>query len=299
MSPKGTKENQVIQGSAYLPLSDKNTSTTAKQYGIIATLVVVMIIFKVFSKKEEMTNDKPIMYINNKEAIKRTDEKVDKKLTIESRMVADYDLWTMTNSITQQIPIQIEFKWIKSHQIDKGVENNEDPDNELDMTGAIINKEVDNLATMQYLKPYETIPRPHYQGAQVTFHQQGKHRQNIKKEIVELHETNNKINEYYKKKGWTEQQLQQIDWIALEKFLHKLTLGKRCNAVQLLHDWQNTNKQNATMERAKMMSKKQPLSQAQLDIIAQIADRPLKCGEVETSIHYVKCKSKKRRQEKH
>ena len=52
-----------------------------------------------------------------------------------------------------------------------------------------------------------------------------------------------------------DEQLKQIDWKTIGKFLQKLTPGKRCNAIQLLHGWQNTNKQNAIIERLKMMTK--------------------------------------------
>ena len=254
VSPKETDDNQFIIGSAYLSMSDKNTSTTAEQYGIIATLIMVMIILEVFQRDKIEIVDKPLMYIDNKEAIKRTKEKVDKKLTVKTRMVPDYDLWAMTNTLIQEIPIQIDFKWIKSHQIDHNDAPKEEDDNEIDIIGATINKEVDNLATLHYTKPYIKKKRPHYQGAQVTFSQEDIHRQDIR-DMVEQHESNNDIDEYYKKKGWTDEQLKQIDWKTIGKFLQKLTPGKRCNAIQLLHGWQNTNKQNAIIERLKMMTK--------------------------------------------
>ena len=75
-------------------------------------------------------------------------------------MVKDYDLKAIIPSLQKIVSFKIEFKWVKSHQID----NNKEAETELDkeqLQTAIINRELDELATRQYNQPY-LMTRPHF-----------------------------------------------------------------------------------------------------------------------------------------
>ena len=61
--------------------------------------------------------------------------------------------------------------------------------------------------------------------------------------MIENSNCKENINECYKQKGWSKHQLDPISWTSIRDYLSKLSPIKRCNMIQLMHNWQNTGLQ--------------------------------------------------------
>ena len=98
--------------------------------------------------------------------------------------------------------------------------------------------------------------------------------------IKDLHEymqyviTANPMIEYLLKKNkWSLNQLQMINWKALEMALKSYKPFRQTRLAQLMHDWQHTGDRILLMAEGK-------------------ADCPTKCGMIESKLHYLYCKDR-------
>jgi hypothetical protein len=128
----------------------------------------------------------------------------------------------------------VHFEWIKGHQdLVDSLSNNLFLD---------LNIQVDSLASVIYKEDLPIPQRGFYHSGVVCFHQEGCHVQNINNAVASR-ESDGRLLDYYKSKGWTDDSLLNVDWIAIEKFLNTLSPIVRCNTIQLMHNWQNTGSQ--------------------------------------------------------
>jgi hypothetical protein len=56
------------------------------------------------------------------------------------------------------------------------------------------------------------------------------------KNAISLRESDVALLEYYMQHGWSENDLEMVDWINLESFLKHCHPTERCNIIQSMHD---------------------------------------------------------------
>jgi hypothetical protein len=152
-----------------------------------------------------------------------------------------------------------------------------------------INNDVDKLASDMYKF---NLPSPHrgvFHSGIVCFHQNGFHIQDIFK-AVSSHESDKDLIDYYISKGWTMTALERVDWPGMQKFLKSLSPILRCNAIQMLHDWQNTGYQ-----KGQFYDSSQGDSGATIGSAARtrLTECPMGCGQPELPFHFMTCKCDK------
>jgi hypothetical protein len=83
--------------------------------------------------------------------------------------------------------------------------------------------------------------------------------------------------------------LQQVDWIGMEKFMKKQSPISRCNIIQMIHDWQNMGSQKEKFFYSDNTNKQ--LTQSDLDKGERLGKCPLGCRQKEVPFHFMKCMS--------
>jgi hypothetical protein len=179
------------------------------------------------------------------------------------------------------LTISINFEWIKSHQTSTG--------NAISDEAIQLNNEVDALASAVYRLNTPPTHRGVFYSGVVCFHQDGYHIQDIFK-AISSHESDKNLLDYYVSKGWMMEALEKVDWPGMHKFLNLLSPIACCNAIQMLHNWQNTGYQKgqffySSCDGANLT--------AEQNTRQHITKCPLGCNQVETLFHFITCPSSK------
>jgi hypothetical protein len=261
------------------PASDKMSSSPAEHYGAIGVLLVLIVLLHHFDALETKLPSM-VLLIDNEEVVNRGNRLKPLFLNVGRYLTHDFDLWNLLSHLQSHLNLVIHFEWIKGHQdvVDSSSSN----------LFVDLNIQVDSLATEIYKEDLPIPQRGFYHSGVVCFHQEGFHVQNINNAIASR-ESDGRLLAYYKSKGWTEDSLLYVDWIAMEKFLLTLSPIVRCNTIQLMHNWQNTGYQKLQFHNA--IHKDVDPSSLESDNNTALRDSrcPLGCGRLEEPFHYMQC----------
>jgi hypothetical protein len=276
------KDNEIsaISGAAMSPHSDRMSSSPTEHYGAIAMLTTLIVLFEHHGLTAK-TLPSLTLLIDNKEVVDRGSVLYPEFMNIKEYLTHDYDLWCVLSNLQINLKTTVHFEWIKGHQSLTDEEPSKD--------SIQINNDVDKLASDMYKF---NLPSPHrgvFHSGIVCFHQNGFHIQDIFK-AVSSHESDKDLIDYYISKGWTMTALERVDWPGMQKFLKSLSPILRCNAIQMLHDWQNTGYQ-----KGQFYDSSQGDSGATIGSAARtrLTECPMGCGQPELPFHFMTCKCDK------
>ena len=258
-----------ITGASNTPRSTIITSLTTELYGLIAFTTVMYCI----AKKYKIHEDERVqmnVYCDNEQAVKMASNK-EPPINISETLAAEYDLQQLIHHIGEKTPIDINYKWIKSHQ------------DTLKTTGEKIygpfsrevqlNLEVDHLAHTTAQQSTDTITKRAIYPSSVmgAYNDKGKYISNIYDQL--LHNKNYEtLWEYMKSKyEWDEEAMQNIEWSSLNAALSKYIPTYKTKIIQLMYDWQ------AIGERKELMNE-------------EGVNCLMQCGCKETKMHYLWCR---------
>ncbi len=277
----------AIVGSAKSPKSNKMSSAPTEHYGAIAVLIVLIVLTR-HHGQDSATWPDAILLIDNKEVVNRGNTLSPTFLNARTFLMHDYDLWMVLADLQLHLKLGINFEWIKSHQTKS---NNTPPTKEeqaLLEQKVQINTDVDNMASHAYRNEQSYTERGAFLSGEVCYHQDGAHVQDITKAISSI-DSDFTIIQYYLSKGWKMKNLQQVDWIGMEKFMKKQSPISRCNIVQMIHDWQNTGSQKEKFFYSDSL--KQRITQSVIDKGERLSKCPMGCKKTEVPFHFMKCMS--------
>ena len=97
------------------------------------------------------------------------------------------------------------------------------------------------------------------------------------------------VGEYYRKrKGWTRETLECIEWEGIESTLKPTSPLRRTKLIQMLHNWQNVGAQKGKFRDARIkINSDNPLPPTEEEITCHLC--PEGCGEEERELHYLHC----------
>ena len=264
------KDNMGCHGWGVTPESDSITSTTTEQYA----LIIILLVLYAIQKHKQITRQKNIIYIltDSKETEKRANDH-ETPFNVSETLKTDYDLWQLIIKLQQINKLKMKVKWIKAHQ-DEDKHGNR-------IIGPLsrevsLNCQVDALAK-QGAKAAESgirICRTAYSTTKIALYgEDGIYIQDLQQYI--LLKTNGKdLKEYIKTKfEWEEETFNLVNWYAIAAALKTYKPYKRTKVSQLMFNWQYVGERKNMMEEADGVC-------------------PTGCGDFETKLHYIFCKSK-------
>jgi hypothetical protein len=125
----------AIEGFALSPNSNMMSSSPTEHYGAIAILTTLIVLLDFHSDIQHKKWPTTVLLIDNEEVVKRGNRLNPTFMNMSQYLTHDYDLWLVLSSLQLQLPMTIEFEWIKSHQ--------QDDDDETIMTKIGLNNDVD------------------------------------------------------------------------------------------------------------------------------------------------------------
>ena len=284
-----------IQGIGVSPETDEMSSQTSEHHGLIGVLCVLhALCIKYLLCKEECWGEVTI-FIDNKNVVERaTNEQ--QPYNLSDYQVPDQDLWAITTELMKSLPIRTRCKWVRGHS----------DSNEFGMkicgpfTREVqLNILTDELATegLRRSEGKKVARLPLSTTCAVLKTQEGVAIQNLRRYLLRSVNGEEILDYYRKKKGWHSRIFSQIDWEALESMLKKATPIRRNRHSQVLHDWQNVGRQKGKIRDGRLAKNVEPELQATVEE-QSIHLCPNDCGKTEDHLHYVKCQSKKPKEER-
>ena len=264
-----SNDDFIITGTARTPNSTTISSLTTELYGLIAYTLVMICITKHY-ESEDMITKNVTVYCDNEQAVKMA-KSVDPPINVSETMEPEYDLKILLQDLLEICPIKICHEWIKAHQ-------NEDKETKKKIFGPFqrnfqFNIIADELAhTEATTNGNQSIVRPVYSSTVLgAYNENGVFIGDLRKQLIaSIHGKG--LQAYLKKKHtWDNESLHKIHWEAIEAALSSYGPSYRTKICQLMHDWQYIG------ERKKLMYDKDNKC-------------PMQCGEIETRMHYVRCK---------
>jgi hypothetical protein len=268
----------TISGAAMSPQSDKMSSSPTEHYGAMAILTTLIVLLEHHGLTDTRLPTLTVL-IDNKEVVTRGNILNPPFMNVKEYLTHDFDLWEVMSELQDHLKLTVHFEWIKSHQTSTG--------EELSADAIRLNTEVDALATDVYKLKKKPPHRGFYFSGTVCFHQNGYHIQDIYK-AISSHESDKALIDYYLSKGWTIAALEKVDWPGMQKFLKYLSPIVRCNAIQMLHNWQNTGYQKGLFFDA---SQEGSCPAHNEKIKDRLTTCPFGCGHTETPFHFMTCTS--------
>jgi hypothetical protein len=261
------------------PASDKMSLSPAEHYGAIGILLVLIVLLHHFDALD-IKLPSLVLLIDNEEVVNRGNRLKPLFLNVGRYLTHDFDLWNLLSHLQSHLKLMIHFEWIKGHQdlVDSSSSN----------LFVDLNIQMDSLATEIYREDLPIPQRGFYHSGVVCFHQEGCHVQNINNAVASR-ESDGRLLDYYKSKGWTEDSLLHVDWIAMEKFLNTLSPIVRCNTIQLMHNWQNTGSQKLQFHNALHKGVNPHSVDGSNSTALRDSQCPLGCGCLEEPFHYIQC----------
>ncbi len=139
-----------------------------------------------------------------------------------------------------------------------------------------------------YDKGNKVPHRGAFSSGMVCYHQDGCHVQDILKAIFSQ-ESDKDILEYHISKRWTKDALKQVDWIGMQKFLNQLSPITQCNAVQMIHNWQNMGYQKGQFFDSTANETNNVHAPTTRHCLTTC---PMGCGYIKNPFHFMICTSK-------
>ena len=261
-------DNLRICGEAPTPHSTKVTSLTTELYGLMATTLVIYILSKKYGTQYPASTTINIT-ADNEQAIQMGNE-WNPPLNISETNTHEYDLWVLLYQLKQASPVNLTYTWIKGHQDQlKSGEKIFGPFTrpvQLNIQMDILAKRAASQSTLhQTIRPvYSTTAMGIYTPHNVYIG-------DIHEYIQYVMTAKQLIDYLINKNKWTFDNIQQINWTAIEAALKTYKPCYCTRIAQLMHDWQFTGTRKQLMGDGEGMC-------------------PTKCGQVETYMHYLVCK---------
>ena len=238
-------------------------------YGIIATLIVIKLL-----EHNHWTDRKKratiIIYTDNMETVKRSME-LPNVVNITDTLIPEFDLWKLLWDIKSTIKQKVIIQWVKGHQDEDKNGNKIHGPFQRDTQ---LNIDMDVKAKQGVtLHMGKLIERPVYNQTKLALYTEEGELINDLYTHLQKKENGKHLEIYIKKKfQWTDEHIQTIHWDALEKALKTTTAFQRSKIAQIIFNWQNVGTQKKSFDDSDNAC-------------------PTSCGEVETQLHYLKCKN--------
>ena len=149
---------------------------------------------------------------------------------------------------------------------------------------------VDELATrgMEIGKILK-LRRPNFSTTVLSIYDKdGKHINDVRSYMTEKI-NGGRLMEYMKKRrGWTQQVMETIDWEGINGMLRTANPMRRTRLIQMLHNWQNIGKQKGIFRDARIKQDKESTNEpTEEEKSCHLC--PEGCGEEEKELHYLHC----------
>ena len=264
-------ENRIM-GYQKVPRSNEMSSLTSESYGMLGTLISIMLICTQHREQISRTG-KIIVTSDNKEVIDRLENESQPLNTTET-WKPDYDLWKLMNEIKGKIPVKVKTKWVKGHQdsLPNGDKIHGPFPREVEL-----NILMDKYAGMASDNSSLITPvRRTYKHTVIGMYDKNNEMITDLRKFLYTSVNGSKLQEYINKKyNWCEIEQSLINWEGLAQAMKKYSEYKKSKVIQLMYNWQNDGCQKQKFH-------------AQADALC-----PAKCGEVETHNHYLRCNDKR------
>ena len=280
----------LIKGKGACPMSDRMSSQTAEHYGLIGLLCTLHALCIKYQLTQEECFGEVIALVDNKNVVKRM-EKGQDPFNIRDYSVPDYDLWTLSTRLLQQLPIKVRCKWIRAHQNENsmGKKLNGPFSREVEL-----NIVADDLATTGlHQANNDRIKKPIFHATRIGLKTaEGKDVEDLRKYLLKRTNGDDILNYYRERRGWDRDIIQTIDWEAVDNLLRKTTPLQKNRLMQMMHNWQNVGAQKGKMRDSRLGKNLIPPPQLTMEE-TDIHLCPNGCGENEENMHYVRCQDDK------
>ena len=277
-----------LHGIGISTLCDEMSSQTSEHQGLIGILCILHAICIKYLLVEEECWGEIIIYIDNKNVVERA-AKEQEPYNISDYQAPDQDLWALTTTLLEALPIKVRCQWIRGHgDTNTNGERIFGPF----LRSTQLNIWSDELALEGlWRSEMETIQKKPFHSTKVLLlTTDGRAVYNLRKYLLRSKNGEELLNYYREKKGWHSRIFNSIDWEALESLLKKAPPTQKNRLVQILHDWQNVGKQKGKLRDSRLSKKADPPLQATTEE-ESIHKCPMGCGEEEGPLHYVCCTS--------
>ena len=275
-----------IQGYGPNPHSDDMSSQTSEHYGVLGLLCVLHAVCIKYRLKANECFGKVILFVDNKNVVERSNT-ASPGVNLSDFSVPDYDLWALTYKLKKALPIEVECKWIKSHQ-----DTNE---YSTKINGPFtrpvqLNILVDGLAGKGLTQAIASkVIKPVFSTTVMSLYENdGTEISNLRQYLT--HTINGTIlKDYYRtKRNWHSRVFHTIDWEALETLLKSKRPIMQNRLIQLIHNWQHTGYQKGQFRDSK--NEDDTYEHREEDRNAHLC--PSGCGITEKAMHYMVCTAK-------
>ena len=227
-----------IVGCAGTPKTNSMTSMTSEIFGIAATALLTLIVYKQHQDEiDRSTKNKVVIYSDNKEAIGRVNDEND-PLNVSAHIQKEYDIAQLIKRIQQVLPFRLVCSWVKGHQ--------DELKNGRKIHGPFTREVQLNIAMDKLAKAdleLEPSMRQMYPDTKLALFNNGV--MITDNEIfLYKHINGEKLHSYISEKyGWERELMDNLDWEALGDSIKSYSKFKQKKIIQLLYDWQNDGDQ--------------------------------------------------------
>ena len=286
---RGLGTNEDIQGYGPSPTSDKMSSLTTENYGLIGILILLHMLCKKYQLCRDECFGSVIVYIDNKTVVERGNNSQE-LINLSDYNIPDQDLWSLTTEIIKKLPIRLQIKWVRGHQ-DRDIRGEKiyGPFT----TDVQMNILVDDLASKgMKLGQGKTIRRPNFSTSVISvYDQENVHISDVRGYMTETVNGKRMIKYVMSRRGWSAQVIQSIEWEGIEAMMRSANPIRRTRLLKMLHNWQNTGKQKRIMRDARLkLDSDNPLQPTEEEKHCELC--PEGCGEEERELHYLHCPAK-------
>ena len=287
-------EDNIIKVGCKCEVEQGMTSLTAEQCGLMSGLAAIRVLLLQYGMPKTSVSIK--VWIDNAEVLKRENERHHHKLRLNEYAVSDYGVYTVICETLERFPTMVTFECmkVKSHQDDSKGGDQELP---FDAKLNIAADQHANLIRTNMQGPQNIAPVYRTEGLMV-LDDNGLKVKDIGTYVKDAIRGQDTIEYLKRKHGWTNKEIENIEWGGMETYLQKMPLHQRTNRLQLIHNWQNVGRQKRKfMESGQHRCRRRNLIQEQQDIIEegirQEATCPFQCGDEESHLHFMVCRSSK------
>ena len=283
---RGLRPEDDIVGYGPSPRSDRMSSLTTENYGLIGLLMMLHVLCRKYRLCQEECFGTVTILIDNKTVVERGNVSQD-LINLSDYNIPDQDLWSLTTELIKKLPIKVQMKWVKGHQdTNKYGERIHGPfTKEVQM-----NILVDELATRGIKMGENTrIRRPNFSTSGISIYDKNDlHISDIRGFMTETVNGNRMIEYLKERRGWTEQVLETIEWEGIEGMMRTANPIRRTRLLKMLHNWQNTGKQKRIFRDSRLkLDTDTPLQPTEEEINCELC--PAGCNEEERELHYIHC----------
>ena len=234
----GERETSWWGGSATTPgNSDEMASQRAEHAGSIAAVLILIALHEIIG-----INQTVVLWIDNAEVIRRKEVRTN-NLQWKETIALDYDLWALSERLTEGLTFPLRWEKVDSHVDRKRMEDPTKQFNGNELAWRI-NEVADRLAEERRLMK-ENVAEQLFPEAVVMVKYQGSFIYGDIYENVTEGEHGPALRVYLMEKfHWSVETFDSINWDAMKSFVKNLDGTRETNIIKLLMNWQNDAHQN-------------------------------------------------------